>query len=100
GQMATVEYLIQDVIGRPPARTWVWTAPIPHYISRTQSLHQPDCSVYNQNPGNPGSFTLPPNGFCYFAMQVDGTIFANVGTSTTYKPVFSNSAAVTYSPCD
>jgi len=29
GQTATVEYLIQDVIGRPPARTWLWTDPIP-----------------------------------------------------------------------
>lgn len=100
GQTATVEYLIQDVIGRPPARTWLWTDPIPAYMSRTASLHQPDCSVYNQNPAIPNSFVLPPNGSCYFAMEVNGTILANQGAPTTYKPIFSNSAAVAYGPCD
>ncbi|WP_298624143.1 sialidase family protein [uncultured Legionella sp.] len=101
GSTSIVEYEVQDMIGRPPARTWLWSAPIPSYITRAQSLHQPDCASYNQTPGDPNSFTLPPNGTCYFALQVDGTAFANVyqGSTISYRPVFINSNGVSYGPC-
>jgi hypothetical protein len=101
GQHTIVEYKIQDVIGKPPSRTWLWSSPVNPYISRVNSLHAPDCSTYNQPNANPNSFMLPPSGFCYFAVEVDGTKFANTSQSktATYRPVFSNSGAIEYGPC-
>ena len=43
-QTNVVEYKLQDAIGRPPSRTWLWTHSALSYLTRTQSLHQPDCS--------------------------------------------------------
>ena len=101
GQKAVVEYKIQDVIGRPPSRTWSWASPIPSYITRTASIHQPDCAIYHQPNSNPNSFSLPPNGVCYFAFQVDGTQFAAAakGITADYRPMYINSNGVSYGPC-
>lgn len=100
GQTAVVEYKIQDVIGKPPARTWTLDPSIPSYLTRSQSINQPDCATYNQSNGNPNSFSLPQNGLCYFAFQVNGTVLAASNTkSANYKPMFSNSAGVAYGPC-
>lgn len=109
GQLKLVEYKIQDVIGRPPSRTWLWSPTAPAYATRTSSLQQPDCAMYNQPNSNPNSFTLPPNGVCYFAIQIDGTKFANTplktsskaaqATNQSYRPIFTNSDGVAYGPC-
>lgn len=99
-QTNVVEYKLQDAIGRPPSRTWLWTPSALSYVTRTQSLHQPDCSIYNQANSNPNSFTLPPNGVCYFAFKIDGTQFAAAQTTTAfYRPMFTNSSGVAYGPC-
>lgn len=100
GQTTIVEYRLQDVIGRAPARTWTWEAPVPAYITRAQSLHQPDCAVYNQQGSNPGSFALPPDGVCYFAFQVNGTQFAAQTSAAKYRPLFTNSGGIAYGPCE
>lgn len=101
GGQTIVEYKIQDVIGKAPSKTWVWSSPATPYITRVNSLHSPDCSTYNQPNSNPKSFLLPPSGVCYFALQVDGTQFANTSKTktATYRPVFSNSDAIEYGPC-
>lgn len=112
GQNTVVEYKIQDVIGRPPSRTWLWSSPNTPYIKRVNSVHAPDCSTYNQPNTNPKSFQLPPSGVCYFALEVSGTQFANTSSSkkATYRPVFANSGvpkkiaffdegAIEYGPC-
>ncbi|WP_298625105.1 sialidase family protein [uncultured Legionella sp.] len=101
GQVAVVEYEIKDNIGRPPERTWLWALPTLSYITRTQSINQPDCTNYNQPNRDPNSFSLPPNGHCYFAFQIDGTLFdASKSTTATYRPLFSNSSAISYGPCE
>lgn len=96
GKTNIVEYKIEDMIGKPPARTWVWMSPVPAYLTRVASQNQPDCALYHQAGSSPDSFSLPPNGLCYFSLQVNGSLVTTpVGTSTTYRPVFSNSGGVT-----